>query len=78
MKKISLILAGIWFSCSLQAVNDESNTGNGVESDQIQMKKRSNRNIKKSIERTGEATEEAGEETVITEYDPQGNIIKII
>ena len=70
MKKISLILAGILFSCSLQAVNDESNTGNGVESDQIQMRKRSNRVIKKSIERTGEAT-------VITEYDPQGNIIKI-
>ncbi|MBQ1191456.1 MAG: hypothetical protein IIX43_04150 [Bacteroidales bacterium] len=70
MKKISLILAGILFSCSLQAVNDESNTGNGVESDQIQMKKRSNGVIKKSIEKTGEAT-------VITEYDQQGNIIKI-
>ncbi|MBO5839113.1 MAG: hypothetical protein J6R06_05515 [Bacteroidales bacterium] len=71
MKKISLILAGILFSCSLQAVNDESNIGNGVESDQIQMRKRSNGVIKKSIEKTGEAT-------VITEYDPQGNIIKII
>ncbi|MEE0976366.1 MAG: hypothetical protein UH543_01350 [Bacteroidales bacterium] len=71
MKKISLILAGILFSCSLQAVNDESNIGNGVESDQIQMRKRSNGVIKKSIERTEEAT-------LITEYDPQGNIIKII
>ena len=69
MKKISLILAGILFSCSLQAVNDESNTGNGVESDQIQMRKRSNGVIKKSIERTEGAT-------VITEYDQQGNIIK--
>ena len=71
MKKISLILAGILFSCSLQAVNNESNNGNGVESDQIQMRKPSKKVIKKSIERTGEAT-------VITEYDPQGNIIKII
>ena len=70
MKKISLILAGILFSCSLQAVNDESNIGNGVESDQIQMRKRSKKAIKKSTERTGEAT-------VITEYDQQGNIIKI-
>lgn len=78
MKKISLILAGILFSCSLQAVNDESNIGNGVESDQIQMRKPAKKVIKKSIEKTGEATEEAGEETVITEYDPQGNIIKII
>ncbi|MEE0936765.1 MAG: hypothetical protein UIG52_01925 [Bacteroidales bacterium] len=70
MKKISLILAGILFSCSLQAVNDESNIGNGVESDQIQMRKRSKKAIKKSIEKTGEAT-------LITEYDQQGNIIKI-
>ena len=70
MKKISLILAGILFSCSLQAVNDESNIGNGVESDQIQMKKPAKKVIKKSIERTGEAT-------LITEYDQQGNIIKI-
>lgn len=70
MKKISLILAGILFSCSLQAVNDESNTGNGVESDQIQMKKRSNGVIKKSIERTGD-------EILIKEYDQQGNLIKI-
>lgn len=70
MKKISLILAGILISCTLQAVNDESNTGNGVESDQIQMRKRSNGVIKKSIERTGEAT-------VITEYDQQGKLIKI-
>lgn len=70
MKKISLILAGILFSCSLQAVNNESNTENGVESDQIQMRKRSNGVIKKSIEKTGNAT-------LITEYDQQGNIIKI-
>ena len=70
MKKISLILAGILFSCSLQAVNDESNIGKGVESDQIQMRKRSNGVIKKSIEKTGE-------EILITEYDQQGNIIKI-
>lgn len=52
MKKISLILAGILFSCSLQAVNDENNTGNGVESDQIQMRKRSKKAIKKSTEIT--------------------------
>ena len=70
MKKISLILAGILFSCSLQAVNNESNTGNGVESDQIQMRKPAKKVIKKSIERTEEAT-------LITEYDQQGNIIKI-
>lgn len=70
MKKISLILAGILFSCSLQAVNDESNIGNGVESDQIQMRKRSNGVIKKSIERTGD-------EILIKEYDQQGNLIKI-
>jgi hypothetical protein len=70
MKKISLILAGILFSCSLQAVNDESNTGNGVESDQIQMRKPAKKVIKKSTEKTGNAT-------LITEYDPQGNIIKI-
>lgn len=70
MKKISLILAGILFSCSLQAVNDENNTGNGVESDQIQMRKRSNGVIKKSIEKTGD-------EILIKEYDQQGNLIKI-
>lgn len=70
MKKISLILAGILFSCSLQAVNNESNIGNGVESDQIQMKKRSNGVIKKSIEKTGD-------EILIKEYDQQGNLIKI-
>ena len=70
MKKISLILAGILFSCSLQAVNDESNIGNGVESDQIQMRKRSNGVIKKSIEKTGD-------EILIKEYDQQGNLIKI-
>lgn len=70
MKKISLILAGILFSCSLQAVNNESNTGNGVESDQIQMKKRSDGVIKKSIEKTRD-------EILIKEYDQQGNIIKI-
>ena len=52
MKKISLILAGILISCTLQAVNDESNIGNGVESDQIQMKKRSKKAIKKSTEIT--------------------------
>ena len=63
-------MAGILFSCSLQAVNDESNIGNGVESDQIQMRKPAKKVIKKSIEKTGEAT-------LITEYDPQGNIIKI-
>ena len=70
MKKISLILAGILFSCSLQAVNDESNIGKGVESDQIQMRKRSNGVIKKSIEKTGD-------EILIKEYDQQGNLIKI-
>ena len=70
MKKISLILAGILFSCSLQAVNDESNIGKGVESDQIQMRKPSKKVIKKSIEKTGE-------EILITEYDQQGNLIKI-
>jgi hypothetical protein len=70
MKKISLILAGILFSCTLQAVNDESNIGKGVESDQIQMRKRSNGVIKKSIEKTGE-------EILIKEYDQQGNLIKI-
>ena len=70
MKKISLILAGILFSCSLQAVNDESNTESGVESDQIQMRKRSNGVIKKSIEKTGD-------EILIKEYDQQGNLIKI-
>lgn len=91
MKKISLILAGILFSCSLQAVNDESNTGNGVESDQIQMKKRSNGIIKKSIERTEGAIvmssydintkettiERAEDKILIKEYDQQGNLIKI-
>lgn len=70
MKKISLILAGILFSCSLQAVNNESNTENGVESDQIQMRKRSNGVIKKSIEKTGDGI-------LIKEYDQQGNLIKI-
>lgn len=70
MKKISLILAGILFSCSLQAVNDESNIGKGVESDQIQMRKPSKKVIKKSIERTGD-------EILIKEYDQQGNLIKI-
>ena len=70
MKKISLILAGILFSCSLQAVNNECNTENGVESDQIQMRKRSNGVIKKSIEKTGD-------EILIKEYDQQGNLIKI-
>lgn len=70
MKKISLILAGILFSCSLQAVNNECNIGNGVESDQIQMRKRSNGVIKKSIEKTGD-------EILIKEYDQQGNLIKI-
>ena len=70
MKKISLILAGILFSCSLQAVNNESNIGNGVESDQIQMRKRSNGVIKKSIEKTGD-------EILIKEYDQQGKLIKI-
>ena len=63
-------MAGILFSCTLQAVNDESNIRNGVESDQIQMRKPSKKVIKKSIERTEDAT-------VITEYDQQGNIIKI-
>lgn len=70
MKKISLILAGILFSCSLQAVNDESNIGKGVESDQIQMRKPAKKVIKKSIEKTGD-------EILITEYDQQGNLIKI-
>ncbi len=91
MKKISLILAGILFSCSLQAVNDENNTGNGVESDQIQMRKRSNGVIKKSIERTeGEilmssydintketTIERAEDKILIKEYDQQGKLIKI-
>ena len=70
MKKISLILAGILFSCSLQAVNDESNTGNGVESDQIQMRKPAKKVIKKSIEKTEGAI-------LIKEYDQRGNLIKI-
>lgn len=70
MKKISLILAGILFSCSLQAVNTENNTETGVESDQIQMKKTAKKVIKKSTEITEGAI-------VITEYDPQGNITKI-
>lgn len=91
MKKISLILAGILFSCSLQAVNDESNIGNGVESDQIQMRKRSKKVIKKSIERTEGAIvmssydintkettiERAEDKILIKEYDQQGNLIKI-
>ena len=70
MKKILVILAGFMISCSLQATNTESNTEIGVESDQIQMKKSKNKVIKKSIEKTGNAT-------LITEYDQQGNIIKI-
>lgn len=70
MKKISLILAGILFSCSLQAVNDESNNGKGVESDQIQMRKRSNGVIKKSIEKSES-------NILIKEYDQQGKLIKI-
>ena len=70
MKKISLILAGILFSCSLQAVNDESNIGKGVESDQIQMRKPSKKVIKKSIEKTEGAI-------LIKEYNQRGNLIKI-
>ena len=70
MKKISLILAGILFSCTLQAVNDESNNGTGVESDQIQMRKPAKKVIKKSIERTEGAI-------LIKEYDQRGNLIKI-
>lgn len=70
MKKISLILAGILFSCSLQAVNDESNTGNGVESDQIQMRKPAKKVIKKSIEKSES-------NILIKEYDQQGKLIKI-
>ena len=70
MKKILVILAGFMISCSLQATNTENNTETGVESDQIQMKKSQNKVIKKSIEKTGDAT-------LITEYDQQGNIIKI-
>ena len=91
MKKISLILAGILFSCSLQAVNNESNTENGVESDQIQMKKPAKKVIKKSIERTEGAIvmssydintkettiERAEDKILIKEYDQQGNLIKI-
>lgn len=91
MKKISLILAGILFSCSLQAVNTESNTETGVESDQIQMRKPAKKVIKKSIERTeGEiimssydintketTTERAEDKILIKEYDEQGNLIKI-
>ena len=70
MKKILVILAGFMISCTSQATNTESNTETGVESDQIQMKKSQNKVIKKSIEKTGNAT-------LITEYDQQGNIIKI-
>lgn len=70
MKKISIILAGLMISCSLQAANTESNTETGVESEQVQIKKSSKKVIKKSIERTGDAT-------LVTEYDQQGNIIKI-
>ena len=91
MKKISLILAGILFSCSLQAVNDESNIGNGVESDQIQMRKPSKKVIKKSIEKTEGAIvmssydintkettiERAEDKILIKEYDQQGKLIKI-
>ena len=71
MKKFLVILAGFMISCSLQATNTESNTEIGVASDQIQMKKSKNKVIKKSIEKTGE-------ETLTTEYDQQGNIIKIM
>ena len=71
MKKFLVILAGFMISCSLQATNTESNTEIGVASDQIQMKKSQNKAIKKSIEKTGE-------ETLTTEYDQQGNIIKIM
>ena len=70
MKKISLILAGILFSCSLQAVNDESNIGKGVESDQIQMRKPAKKVIKKS-------TEKSESKILIKEYDQQGKLIKI-
>ena len=70
MKKFSIILAGLMISCSLQAANTESNTETGVESEQVQIKKSSKKVIKKSIERTGDAT-------LVTEYDQQGNIIKI-
>ena len=70
MKKISLILAGILFSCSLQAVNDESNIGKGVESDQIQMRKPAKKVIKKSIEKNES-------KILIKEYDQQGKLIKI-
>lgn len=71
MKKILVILAGFMISCTSQATNTESNTETGVESDQIQMKKSQNKVIKKSIEKTDNAT-------LITEYDQQGNIIKIM
>lgn len=70
MKKFSIILAGLMISCSLQAANTESNTETGVESEQVQIKKSSKKVIKKSIEREGDAT-------LVTEYDQQGNIIKI-
>ncbi|MBQ1191943.1 MAG: hypothetical protein IIX43_06690 [Bacteroidales bacterium] len=70
MKKFSIILAGLMISCSLQAANTESNTETGVESEQVQIKKSSKKVIKKSIERAGDAT-------LVTEYDQQGNIIKI-
>ena len=71
MKKILVILAGFMISCTSQATNTEINTETGVASDQIQMKKSKNKVIKKSIEKTGE-------ETLTTEYDQQGNIIKIM
>ncbi len=70
MKKILVILAGFMISCTSQATNTESNTETGVESDQIQMKKSQNKVIKKSIEKTGNAT-------LITEYDQQGKLIKL-
>ena len=57
-------------SYSSQATNTESNTETGIETEQVQMSKSSKKVIKKSIEKTEEAT-------VITEYDQQGNIIKI-
>lgn len=70
MKKILVILAGFMISCTSQATNTESNTETGVESEQVQIKKSSKKVIKKSIEREGDAT-------LVTEYDQQGNIIKI-
>ena len=71
MKKILVILAGFMISCTSQATNTESNTETRVEKEQVQEQEIQKKVIKKSIEKTGE-------ETLTTEYDQQGNIIKIM